>query len=62
MRAKVEQYIKKSPNNGEVLFLGPVSYKKRDFLMNNAIMTVITSRKETMSMGAMESSLVGTPF
>ena len=30
--------------------------------MKNAIITVIPSRKEAMSMVALESSLVGTPF
>ena len=62
MREKMEKYINKSPNNKKVLFLGNVSSKERDFLMKNAIITVIPSRKEAMSMVALESSLVGTPF
>lgn len=62
MRVKMEQYIKNSPNNKKVLFLGSVSSTKRDFLMKNAIITVIPSRKEAMSMVALESSVVGTPF
>ena len=62
MRVKMEQYIKNSPNNKKVLFLGSVPSTKRDFLMKNAIITVIPSRKEAMSMVALETSVVGTPF
>ena len=62
MRAKMEQYIKNSPNKKKVLFLGSVSSTRRDFLMKNAIITVIPSRKEAMSMVALETSVVGTPF
>ena len=62
MREKMEEFINKSTNNKNVLFLGNVSSTERDFLMKNAIITVIPSRKEAMSMVALESSLVGTPF
>tara|TARA_B100000886_G_scaffold234850_1_gene164274 strand:- start:981 stop:2114 length:1134 start_codon:yes stop_codon:yes gene_type:complete len=62
MKAKMEETIKKSPNNKKVLFLGPISSTKRDFLMKKAIITVIPSRKEAMSLVALESSMVGTPF
>ena len=62
MREKMEKYINKSPYNKKVLFLGTVPSTERDYLMKNAIITVIPSRKEAMSMVALESSLLGTPF
>ena len=62
MKEKMEKYINKFANDKKVLFLGNVSSTERDFLMKNAIITVIPSRKEAMSMVALETSLVGTPF
>ena len=62
MKKKMMKYIKKTPYNKNIIFLGSVAAKKRDFLMKNAVLTVIPSRREAMSMVALESSLMGTPF
>ena len=46
----------------KVHFLGMVSPFERDLLIKNAFLTVIPSRREAMSMIALESALMGTPF
>ena len=62
MKKKMLNNLKKNPFKNNIIFLGSVSSEKRDFLMKNAFLTVIPSRKEAMSMVALESSLMGTPF
>lgn len=50
------------PNINNVYFLGSVNPKIRNLYMKNALLTVIPSRKEAMSMVALETSILGTPF
>jgi glycosyltransferase involved in cell wall biosynthesis len=62
MQTKMIRYIEKFTFNQNIFFLGSVSQKERDILMKNAALTVIPSRNEAMSMVALETSLMGTPF
>ena len=62
MKNNMLKHIKKSFYRDKIFFLGSVNPEKRDFLMKNATLTVIPSRKEAMSMVALETSLMGTAF
>ena len=62
MLYKMSKTLKKSSHRKKIFFLGAVSAQERDLLMKNAILTVIPSRNEAMSMVALESSSLGTPF
>lgn len=62
MKNRMIKYINDFSKNKNIFFLGSASHEKRDFLMKKATLTVIPSRREAMSMVALESSLIGTPF
>ena len=55
-------FLDKLPEIRNVFFLGSISSIERDFLMKNSLLTVIPSRKEAMSLVALESSYQGTAF
>ena len=56
------KFLRNNEYREKIFFLGPVSSLERDLLMKNAVLTVIPSRNEAMSMVAIESSFLGTPF
>ena len=62
MKGDISKKLRNLPNIKNVIFLGSVSPKVRNFLMKNALLTVIPSRREAMSMVALETSILGTPF
>lgn len=62
MKSKITKLIKNSIDKKKIIFLGKVYQEERDFLMKNASLIVIPSRKEAMSLVALESSILGTPF
>ena len=62
MKGKILEKLSNLPNINNVFFLGSVSPKVRDFCMKNALLIVIPSRREAMSMVALETSILGTPF
>lgn len=62
MKRDILQKLRNYPNIKNVFFLGSVTPKERNFLMKNALLTVIPSRREAMSMVALETSILGTPF
>ena len=62
MKGDILKKLRNLPNIKNVFFLGSVTPKERNFLMKNALVTVIPSRREAMSMVALETSILGTPF
>ena len=62
MKGEIIKKLKNLPNIKNVIFLGSVTPKVRNFCMKNALLTVIPSRREAMSMVALETSILGTPF
>ena len=62
MKDRITKKLKSYPDIKNIYFLGSINNKERDFLMRNAIITIIPSRKEAMSMVALETSIQGTPF
>ena len=62
MKHKIIKLINKSKDKKKIIFLGKINQKERDLLMKNADLLVIPSRKEAMSLVALESSILGTPF
>ena len=62
MKNNMLKHIEKSLYRDKIFFFGSVNPEKRDFLMKNATLTIIPSRKEAMSMVALETSLMGTAF
>ena len=62
MKNKITKLIKNSIDEKKIIFLGKIYQEERDFLMKNASLVVIPSRKEAMSLVALESSILGTPF
>ncbi|WP_288261938.1 glycosyltransferase [uncultured Prochlorococcus sp.] len=61
MKGEILKKLRNFPNIN-VIFLGSVTPKVRNFCMKNALLTVIPSRREAMSMVALETSILGTPF
>ena len=62
MKGKMLSYLDKFPEIRNIFFLGLISAVERDFFMKNSLLTVIPSRKEAMSLVALESSYQGTAF
>ena len=62
MKGDILKKLRNLPNIKNVIFLGSVTPKVRNFCMKNALLTVIPSRREAMSMVALETSILGTPF
>ncbi len=62
MKREILKKLMNFPNIKNVIFLGAVTPTVRNFCMQNALLTVIPSRKEAMSMVALETSILGTPF
>lgn len=62
MKGEILNKLRNFPNIKNVIFLGSVTPKVRNFCMKNALLTVIPSRSEAMSMVALETSILGTPF
>ena len=62
MKGEILEKLRHLPNIKNVIFLGSVTPKVRNFCMQNALLTVIPSRREAMSMVALETSILGTPF
>ena len=62
MKGEILKKLRNFPNIKNVIFLGSVTPKVRNFCMKNALLTVIPSRREAMSMVALETSILGTPF
>ncbi len=62
MKGEIVEKLRNLPNIKNVIFLGSVTPKVRNFCMKNALLTVIPSRREAMSMVALETSILGTPF
>ena len=62
MKEEILKKLKNLPDIKNVIFLGSITPKVRDFCMKNALLTVIPSRREAMSMVALETSILGTPF
>ncbi len=61
MKEKILNKLSNNSNIKNVYFLGEVDTKVRNLYMQNALLTVIPSRREAMSMVALESSFLGTP-
>ena len=55
-------YYKKSKSKARIIFLGQVNPEEKDFLFRNAELTIIPSRREAMSLVAIESAFKETPF
>ena len=62
MKEKILNKLANNSNIENVHFLGAVNSEERNLYMKNALLTVIPSRREAMSMVALESSILGTPF
>ena len=62
MKGEILEKLRNLPSIKNVIFLGSVTPKVRNFCMKNALLTVIPSRREAMSMVALETSILGTPF
>ena len=62
MQNKILNKYKNINKQKNIVFLGPLTAIERDYFMQKATLVVIPSRKEAMSMVALESSIVGTPF
>ena len=62
MKEKILKKLAKNSSIQNVYFLGSVNTQLRNFYMKNAILTVIPSRREAMSIVALETSILGTPF
>jgi len=62
MKEKILKELANNSNIKNVYFLGSVNNEVRNLYMKNALLTVIPSRKEAMSMVALETSILGTPF
>ena len=54
--------LQKSQSKTKIIFLGQVNSEEKDFLFNDASLTIIPSRREAMSIVALESALKKTPF
>ena len=62
MKEKILNKLANNTNIKNVYFLGEVNNEIRNLYMKNALLTVIPSRREAMSMVALESSILGTPI
>ena len=62
MKQKILNKLANNKNIKNVYFLGEVNNEERNLYMKNALLTVIPSRREAMSMVALESSILGTPI
>ncbi len=62
MKEKMLSFLDDLPEIRNIFFLGSISSVERDFFMKNSVLTVIPSRKEAMSLVALESSYLGTAF
>jgi glycosyltransferase involved in cell wall biosynthesis len=62
MQSKITKLVKNSILKKKIIFLGKIYQEERDFLMKNASLVVIPSRREAMSLVALESSILETPF
>ena len=62
MKEKILKKLANNTNIKNVYFLGEVNDEVRNTYMKNALLTVIPSRREAMSMVALESSILGTPI
>ena len=62
MKNEMISFLKKGSEIKNIFFLGSISPDKRDFFIENSVLTVIPSRKEAMSMVALESSYLGKAF
>ena len=62
MKQKILNKLANNKNIKNVYFLGEVNNEVRNLYMKNALLTVIPSRREAMSMVALESSILGTPI
>ena len=62
MKNEMISFLKKGSEIKNIFFLGSISPDKRDFFIENCVLTVIPSRKEAMSMVALESSFLGKAF
>ena len=58
----MKSFLDKFPTIKNVFFLGSITSEERDFFIKNSVLTVIPSRKEAMSMVALESSYLGKAF
>ena len=62
MKEKILKKLANNTNIKNVYFLGEVNDEVRNTYKKNALLKVIPSRSEAMSMVALESSILGTPI
>ena len=62
MKGSILEKLRNLRNIKNVIFLGSVIPKVRNYCMKNTLLTVIPLRREPISMVALETSILGKPF